>query len=59
VMLAQGSGHMITVASVAGQVAFPGRCAYTASKGTVLMLARSIAVDYARMRSALGSSTPR
>ena len=47
VMLAQGSGHIITVASVAGQVAFPGRCAYTASKGAALMLTRSIAVDYA------------
>lgn len=46
-MLAQGSGHVITVASVAGMVAFPGRCAYTASKGAALMFARSVAVDYA------------
>jgi NAD(P)-dependent dehydrogenase (short-subunit alcohol dehydrogenase family) len=46
-MLDQGSGHIITVASVAGLVAFPGRCAYTASKGAALMLTRSIAVDYA------------
>ena len=46
-MLARGSGHIITVASVAGLVAFPGRCAYTASKGAALMLTRSIAVDYA------------
>jgi len=41
VMLAQGAGHVITVASVAGLVAFPGRSAYTASKGAALMLARS------------------
>jgi NAD(P)-dependent dehydrogenase (short-subunit alcohol dehydrogenase family) len=47
-MLAKGSGHVITVASVAGQVAFPGRCAYTASKGAALMFAKSVAVDYAR-----------
>lgn len=47
VMLAQGSGHVITVASVAGLVAFPGRCAYTASKGAALMFAKSLAVDYA------------
>jgi NAD(P)-dependent dehydrogenase (short-subunit alcohol dehydrogenase family) len=47
VMLAQGSGHVITVASVAGQVAFPARCAYTASKGAALMFAKSLAVDYA------------
>jgi NAD(P)-dependent dehydrogenase (short-subunit alcohol dehydrogenase family) len=47
VMLGQGSGHVITVASVAGQVAFPGRCAYTASKGAALMFAKSLAADYA------------
>jgi NAD(P)-dependent dehydrogenase (short-subunit alcohol dehydrogenase family) len=47
VMLAQGAGHIITVASVAGQVAFPGRCAYTASKGAALMFAKSLAADYA------------
>ncbi|HEY1920907.1 MAG TPA: SDR family oxidoreductase [Streptosporangiaceae bacterium] len=46
-MLARGSGHIITIASVAGLVAFPGRCAYTSSKGAALMLTRSIAVDYA------------
>jgi NAD(P)-dependent dehydrogenase (short-subunit alcohol dehydrogenase family) len=28
-------------------VAFPGRCAYTASKGAALMFAKSVAVDYA------------
>ena len=46
-MVARGSGHVITIASVAGLVAFPGRCAYTASMGAALMLTRSIAVDYA------------
>jgi NAD(P)-dependent dehydrogenase (short-subunit alcohol dehydrogenase family) len=46
-MIARGRGHIITIASVAGLVAFPGRCAYTASKGAALMLTRSIAVDYA------------
>lgn len=46
-MLSQGSGHVVTVASVAGQVAFPARCAYTTSKGAALMFAKSLAVDYA------------
>ena len=46
-MVARGTGHIITIASVAGRIAFPGRCAYTASKGAALMLTRSIAVDYA------------
>jgi NAD(P)-dependent dehydrogenase (short-subunit alcohol dehydrogenase family) len=46
-MLTQKSGHVITVASVAGIVAFPGRCAYTASKGATIQFTRSLAVDYA------------
>jgi NAD(P)-dependent dehydrogenase (short-subunit alcohol dehydrogenase family) len=48
VMIGQGSGHIITIASVAGLFAFPGRAAYTSSKGAALMLTRSIAVDYAK-----------
>jgi NAD(P)-dependent dehydrogenase (short-subunit alcohol dehydrogenase family) len=46
-MLAQGNGHVITVASIAGLVAFPGRCAYTASKGAAVMFTKSLAADYA------------
>jgi NAD(P)-dependent dehydrogenase (short-subunit alcohol dehydrogenase family) len=48
VMLRQGSGHVINVASVAGLVAFPGRCAYTASKGAAVQFTKSLAADYAR-----------
>jgi NAD(P)-dependent dehydrogenase (short-subunit alcohol dehydrogenase family) len=47
VMLNQGAGHVITIASVAGLVAFPGRCAYTASKGAAVQFTKSLAVDYA------------
>ena len=48
-MIAQGAGHVITVASVAGgMVVFPKRCAYVASKAAALMLAKSIAIDYAK-----------
>jgi NAD(P)-dependent dehydrogenase (short-subunit alcohol dehydrogenase family) len=47
-MLARGSGHIITLASIAGMVVFPDRCAYTASKGAALMFAKSLAVDYGR-----------
>jgi NAD(P)-dependent dehydrogenase (short-subunit alcohol dehydrogenase family) len=46
-MLARGSGHVITIASVNSLVVLPGRCTYTTSKGAALMLTRSIAVDYA------------
>ena len=47
-MLAQGGGVIVNIASVAGIVAFPGRAAYTASKGAVIALTRSITADYAR-----------
>lgn len=46
-MIEQGSGHVINIASIAGFVAFPGRSAYTASKGAVVQFTRSLAVDYA------------
>jgi NAD(P)-dependent dehydrogenase (short-subunit alcohol dehydrogenase family) len=46
-MLRQGAGHVITVASIAGLVAFPGRCAYTTSKGAAVQFTKSLAVDYA------------
>ncbi len=46
-MLGQRSGHVITVASVAGLVAFPGRSAYTTSKGAAVLFTKSLAVDYA------------
>lgn len=47
VMLEQGEGVIVNIASVAGLVAFPGRCAYSASKGAAVQITRSIAVDYA------------
>jgi NAD(P)-dependent dehydrogenase (short-subunit alcohol dehydrogenase family) len=45
-MIEQGSGHIINIASIAGFVAFPGRSAYTASKGALVQFTRSLAVDY-------------
>ncbi len=47
--LAQGGGVIVNIASVAGHVAFPGRAAYTVTKGAAVMLTRSVAVDYAAM----------
>jgi NAD(P)-dependent dehydrogenase (short-subunit alcohol dehydrogenase family) len=46
-MVERGSGHIIIVASVAGLTAFPGRSAYSTSKGAAVTMARSIAIDYA------------
>ncbi len=47
-MLARRAGVILNIASVASFVAFPKRAAYTASKGAVVQLTRSIAVDYAQ-----------
>lgn len=47
VMLAQRSGVIVNIASVAGFVAFPARAAYSVTKGAAVQLTRSIAVDYA------------
>lgn len=47
VMLAQGAGVIINVASEAGLVAVPGQVAYNMSKAGLVMLTRSITADYA------------
>ncbi len=46
-MIERGRGNIIIVASVAGMVPFPGRSAYSTSKGAALLMAKSIALDYA------------
>ena len=46
-MIPHRAGHIITMASVAGISPFPGRAAYSVSKGAALLLAKSIARDYA------------
>ena len=46
-MLDRNAGIIVNIASVAGLVAFPGRAAYSISKGAVTQLTRSVAIDYA------------
>lgn len=46
-MLAQGSGSIISIASVAGLVGLPRRAAYCASKGAVIAFSRQVAVEFA------------
>jgi NAD(P)-dependent dehydrogenase (short-subunit alcohol dehydrogenase family) len=48
VMLAQGSGSIVNLASVEGLEGFEGGSAYNASKGAVVLLTRNMAMDYAR-----------
>lgn len=45
-MLAAGGGIIINTASVAGMVGLKNRAAYSASKGAVISLTRSVAIDY-------------
>jgi len=47
VMLAQGRGTIINVASVAGLIGVERRFAYCATKGAVVAMTRQLAVDYA------------
>jgi NAD(P)-dependent dehydrogenase (short-subunit alcohol dehydrogenase family) len=47
-MLKQGSGAIVNMASVAGLVGFRGLPAYCASKGGVVQLTRTAALEYAK-----------
>lgn len=46
VMLRQGAGVILNMASVASLIGLPDRFAYSMTKGAVLTMTRSIAVDY-------------
>ena len=48
-MLSAGGGSIVNIASVAGLIGAPKAAAYTASKHAVIGLAKSAAVDYAKL----------
>jgi 2-keto-3-deoxy-L-fuconate dehydrogenase len=47
-MLRQGGGVILNMASIASLIGLPDRFAYSMSKGAVLTMTRSIAVDYVK-----------
>jgi NAD(P)-dependent dehydrogenase (short-subunit alcohol dehydrogenase family) len=48
VMLRQGAGVILNMASIAALIGLPDRFAYSMTKGAVLAMTRSIAADYVR-----------
>ena len=46
-LVAAGGGSIVITGSTSGMVGFPGVIAYTASKGAVINLTRSLALEYA------------
>ncbi len=46
-MLAQGAGSIINIASIGGSIAYPGSTAYNQSKGGVVQMTRSLALEWA------------
>ncbi|MBV9862661.1 MAG: SDR family oxidoreductase [Alphaproteobacteria bacterium] len=58
VMTAGGGGSIIFIASQLGRVGSPGRSAYCASKGALIQLAKTMAIDYADQNIRVNALSP-
>ncbi|MDO8479701.1 MAG: SDR family NAD(P)-dependent oxidoreductase [Candidatus Rokubacteria bacterium] len=57
-LIAQKSGKIINIASVLGASGMPGYAAYSASKGGVIALTRTLAVEWARHNIQVNAMAP-
>jgi len=57
-LIAQKSGKIISIASVVGALGMPGYAAYSASKGGVIALTRTLAVEWARHNIQVNAVAP-
>lgn len=57
-MLPHGQGAIVNIASIAGLVGFPEMVAYCASKGAVVQITRSVAVEYAERNIRVNAICP-
>lgn len=51
-------GRIINLGSIAGEVGLPGRCAYSAAKGGVIMLTKTMAMELATCGITVNSVSP-
>jgi len=57
-MLPHGQGAIVNLASIAGLVGFPSMAPYCASKGAVVQITRSVAVEYAERNIRVNAICP-
>src|SRR5262249_17815178 len=57
-MIKSGGGSVINMSSVLALMAFPGRDCYTAAKGAIAAMTRSMAVEYAPHKIRVNAIAP-
>ncbi|MBP5639591.1 MAG: SDR family oxidoreductase [Victivallales bacterium] len=57
-MLQAGYGRIINIASIAGEVGLPGATAYSASKGGIILLTKTLAMELAKKNITVNSISP-
>ena len=58
VMVAQGHGAIVNMASIYGVVGFPNHVAYTAAKGAIISLTRALGIEYAARNIRVNAVAP-